>query len=199
MIYHIIKYIIYDVAYIYMIWCRDILHHICNAFQPWLLWFCFLVQWDVSTMIVLLCPNRTLGDLLVYFPYWRQRQWQTITLRGNSIGAWTSTTAVWTLWLQRSMSFALWTSTSDLQMGRWGWGGVSGTCSAWTGWSFLSNKSSFNLLGDVCKFSAWFLWRYAYWRYAASYAYGDIMIMVETNFLIALSLSNASAATFSII
>jgi hypothetical protein len=86
-----------------------------------------------------------------------------------------------------------------LQMGRWGWGGVSGTCSAWTGWSFLSNKSSFNLLGDVFKFSAWFLWRYAYWRYAASYAYGDIMIMVETDFLIALSLSNALAATFSII
>jgi len=32
-----------------------------------------------------------------------------------------------------------------------------------------------------------------------SYVYGDIMIMVETDFLIALSLSNALAATFSII
>ena len=103
-----------------------------------LFWFRMLVQWDVSTTTVVSCPSRTLGGLLACFPYWSRDHAPTTMLRGNGTGAWTSTTAAWTLSLQRSMSCVLWTGIFDLQTERWGRGGVSGTCWVWMGLRFLT-------------------------------------------------------------
>ena len=101
-----------------------------------LFWFRILVQWDVSTTTVVSCPSHLLGGLLACFPYWSLALVRTTMLGSNGTGAWTSTTAVWTRSLPRSMSFVPKTGIIDLQTERWGKGGVSGTYWVWTGWRF---------------------------------------------------------------
>ena len=130
---------------LYSMWC-SILHQVrfCFARPPglstiYVFWFRVFVQWDVSTMTVVSCPSHLLGGLWAFFPYWSRAHARTTTLGGNGTGGWTSTTAVWTQSLPRSMSFVTKTGIIDLQTERWGRGCVSGTYWAWTGWRFLTH------------------------------------------------------------
>ena len=153
MLYHTytIRYYIWYISYIiwYYIWYSISINMILDMISCWIIflvllitmdlfWFHIFVQWDVSTTTVLSCPSHLLGGLLAFSLYWSRAHARTTMLCGNGTGAWTSTTAVWTRLLPRSMSFVLRTGIFDLQTERWGRGGVSGTYWVWMGWRFLT-------------------------------------------------------------